>query len=82
MLYLKAIVFEMLGMKINVISIKKLPGYVLEKFDINSGSNAATIAPPTGTIKFLSVLCTNISTLPFLKIIKLAYKTIHDVIYE
>lgn len=29
-------------------------------------SNPAITAPPTGTRKFLSVLCTNASTLPFL----------------
>ena len=35
------------------------PGYIEERLLINSGDELVTIAPPTGTIKFLSVLCTH-----------------------
>jgi len=42
------------------------PGYVLLTASINFSSNPATMAPPTGTMKFLSVLCIKASTRPTL----------------
>jgi hypothetical protein len=44
------------------------PGYILDIRSTRPLSNPAITAPPTGTRKFLSVLCTKASTLPFLKI--------------
>mmetsp|Transcript_84161 Transcript_84161/g.238799 ORF Transcript_84161/g.238799 Transcript_84161/m.238799 type:complete len:200 (+) Transcript_84161:183-782(+) len=40
------------------------PGYRVEILSTSSGLGAATMAPPTGTMKFLSVLCTKASTRP------------------
>ena len=44
--------------------IEARPGYILETCSIKAVSVLATIAPPTGTRKFLSVLCINASTRP------------------
>ena len=47
--------------------IDALPGYSEFTFFVNSGwlLGDATTDPPTGTMKFLSVLCTMPSTRPF-----------------
>jgi hypothetical protein len=47
--------------------ILNLPGYILDIRSTRPLSKPAIIAPPTGTRKFLSVLCTKASTLPFLQ---------------
>lgn len=49
------------------IFIPSLPGYIRDIFSTRPLSKPAIIAPPTGTKKFLSVLCTKTSTLPFLE---------------
>ena len=41
-----------------------IPGYIFPIAWISDLSKPAITAPPTGTIKFLSVLCTNTSILP------------------
>jgi hypothetical protein len=46
--------------------VENLPGYVLPIRSTKALSNPAMMEPPTGTIKFLSVLCTKASTLPTL----------------